>query len=113
MLKSDLAQLLAREGGLKPRQAEAVVASFFDRLVEALARGETVEIRGFGAFHVRRYDGYKGRDPRTRGEIEVGPRCGVQFRTGKELRERLNGAATADSHAPESTEGGQSSDERR
>ena len=93
MLKSDLVQLLARETGMRPRQAEAVVASLFDRLVEALGRGETVEIRGFGSFHVKQYDGYTGRDPRTRGQIDVQARCGVQFRTGKELRERLNGAA--------------------
>ena len=92
MLKSDLVQLLIHRKGLQPRQAARVVELFFDALTAALARGENIEIRGLGSFHVKHYDGYRGRNPKTSEIIEVKPKRGVLFRTGKELRDRLNGA---------------------
>ena len=97
MLKSDLVRLLVTDHALRPRQAEQVVGAFFDRLERALVAGETIEIRGFGAFHVKSHDSYVGSDPRTQESITVPARRAVQFRTGKQLREALNGGMVADS----------------
>jgi integration host factor subunit beta len=57
---------------------------------EALCRGENIEIRGLGAFHVKNYQGYQGRNPKTGQVIPVKPKRGLLFRTGKELRDRVN-----------------------
>jgi len=96
MLKSDLVRLLVTDHDLRPRQAEQAVGAFFDRLERALVAGETIEIRGFGAFHVKSHESYTGSDPRTQETITVPARRAVQFRTGKQLREALNGGAVSD-----------------
>ena len=57
---------------------------------DALCRGENIEIRGLGAFHVKNYEGYQGRNPKTGQVIPVKPKRGLLFRTGKELRDRVN-----------------------
>jgi len=90
MLKSDLIATLVRKNGLTQKQAEMAIESIFDSMTSALCRGENIEIRGFGAFHVKHYDGYQGRNPKTGERIEVKPKRGVLFRTGKELRDRVN-----------------------
>jgi integration host factor subunit beta len=59
---------------------------------DALCRGENIEIRGLGAFHVKHYEGYQGRNPKTGQVIPVKPKRGLLFRTGKELRDRVNRA---------------------
>ena len=79
MLKSDLARLLVSTRSMRPRQAEQVVNAFFGRLERALTRGESVELRGFGAFHVRSYESYVGSDPRTQATITVPARRAVHF----------------------------------
>jgi len=56
----------------------------------ALCKGENIEIRGLGAFHVKHYEGYQGRNPKTGEVIPVKPKRGILFRTGKELRDRVN-----------------------
>ena len=90
MLKSDLIATLVRKNGLTQKQAEMAIESIFDSMTSALCSGENIEIRGFGAFHVKHYDGYQGRNPKTGERIEVKPKRGVLFRTGKELRDRVN-----------------------
>lgn len=90
MLKSDLIATLVQKNGLTQKQAEMAIESIFDSMTSALCRGENIEIRGFGAFHVKHYDGYQGRNPKTGERIEVKPKRGVLFRTGKELRDRVN-----------------------
>jgi len=72
------------------KQAEATVETIFDAMKDALCRGENIEIRGLGAFHVKHYDGYQGRNPKTGEVIPVKPKRGILFRTGKELRDRVN-----------------------
>jgi len=57
---------------------------------DALCKGENIEIRGLGAFHVKHYEGYQGRNPKTGEVIPVRPKRGILFRTGKELRDRVN-----------------------
>lgn len=90
MLKSDLVNLLVEQRKVTQKQAEQTVEQIFGILKDALIRGENVEIRGLGAFHVKNYKGYRGRNPKTSEAIEVRPKRGVLFRTGKELRERVN-----------------------
>lgn len=95
MLKSDLVAMLIERRGLNQRQAEVAVESVFACMTDGLRRGENIEIRGFGSFHVKDYGGYRGRNPKTGEAIPVLPKRGVLFRTGKALRERVNQAAPA------------------
>ncbi|HZH02971.1 MAG TPA: HU family DNA-binding protein [Myxococcaceae bacterium] len=93
MLKSDLINVLVGKRGVTQKQAEAIVETVFESMKEALCRGENIEIRGFGAFHVKYYEGYQGRNPKTGEIIPVRPKRGLLFRTGKELRDRVNRSA--------------------
>jgi len=95
MLKSDLINVLITKRGVTQKQAEAVIEIIFESMKDALCRGENIEIRGFGAFHVKNYQGYQGRNPKTGQVIPVKPKRGLLFRTGKELRDRVNRAAGA------------------
>ena len=90
MLKSDLINILVTKRGITQKQAEATIETIFESMKEALCRGENIEIRGLGAFHVKNYQGYQGRNPKTGEVIPVKPKRGLLFRTGKELRDRVN-----------------------
>ncbi len=90
MLKSDLINILVVKRGVTQKQAEATIENIFESMKGALCRGENIEIRGLGAFHVKHYDGYQGRNPKTGEVIPVRPKRGILFRTGKELRDRVN-----------------------
>jgi len=90
MLKSDLVHVLVERRGITQKQAELAVETIFEAMRDALCQGENIEIRGYGAFHVKRYKGYQGRNPKTGEIIPVAPKRGILFRTGKELRERIN-----------------------
>lgn len=90
MLKSDLVGILVQKRGITQKQAELTVETIFDTMKGALCRGENIEIRGLGAFHVKHYEGYQGRNPKTGEVIPVKPKRGILFRTGKELRDRVN-----------------------
>ena len=92
MLKSDLINILVSKRGITQKQAEATVETIFESMKDAICRGENIEIRGLGAFHVKHYDGYQGRNPKTGQVIPVKPKRGLLFRTGKELRDRVNRA---------------------
>jgi integration host factor subunit beta len=90
MLKSDLVNILVEKRGVTQKQAEATIETIFETMKDALCRGENIEIRGLGAFHVKSYEGYQGRNPKTGQIIPVKPKRGLLFRTGKELRDRVN-----------------------
>jgi integration host factor subunit beta len=90
MLKSDLVNVLIQRARISQRQAEEAVDHIFDSLRNALVHGDDIEIRGLGSFRVKSYDGYTGRNPKTHKAIPVKPKRGVLFRTGKELRDRMN-----------------------
>jgi integration host factor subunit beta len=91
MTKSELIQRLAdRHPDLKQRVFERIVSTVFDEISSALERGDRVELRGFGAFSVKQRDPRVGRNPRTGAAVEVGAKRVPYFKTGKELRERLN-----------------------
>ena len=91
MIKSELIDRLARENPqLGLRDVERVVNCVFDRMVERLERGGRVEIRGFGAFSVRARPARTGRNPRTGAAVHVPAKVVPFFKSGKELRQRLN-----------------------
>ncbi len=92
MTKSELILRLAeRNPHLFHRDVERIVATIFNEVAAALARGDRVELRGFGAFSVKRRSPRVGRNPRTGASVEVSEKLVPYFKTGKELRERLNG----------------------
>jgi integration host factor subunit beta len=91
MTKSELIARLAEQNPhLFQRDVERIVATVFDEITEALSRGDRVELRGFGAFSVKRRGPRVGRNPRTGDAVRVAEKCVPYFKTGKELRERLN-----------------------
>jgi len=91
MTKSELIMRLAeRNPHLFHRDVERIVTTIFDEIAEALARGDRVELRGFGAFSVKQRDARTGRNPRTGQSVSVVEKAVPFFKTGKQLRERLN-----------------------
>lgn len=91
MTKSDLVKRLADANPhLFLRDIERIVSTVFEEVAEALVRGDRVELRGFGAFSVRHRGSRVGRNPRTGEEVQVPDKVVPYFKTGKDLRERLN-----------------------
>lgn len=91
MTKSELILRLAEiNPHLYQRDVERIVSTVFDEVAAALARGHRVELRGFGAFSVKRRGSRTGRNPRTGTSVEVSEKHIPFFKTGKELREKLN-----------------------
>jgi integration host factor subunit beta len=92
MIRSELIQKIADENPhLYQRDVEKIVNTIFDEITEAMARGHRVELRGFGAFSVKKRDGRTGRNPRTGAAVDVEEKHVPFFKTGKLLRDRLNG----------------------
>lgn len=90
MTRSDLIRIVSVKNDLSLEQAEAAVAAVFSAMASGLQEGKRVELRGFGTFHVREYDGYLGRNPRTGEAVSVSPKRMPFFRAGKETREAVN-----------------------
>ncbi|KUJ96354.1 MAG: Histone family protein DNA-binding protein [Desulfonauticus sp. 38_4375] len=90
MNKSDLIQKLAEEKKLSPEEAADIVNIFFNSMKEALKEGNRVEIRGFGSFKIKEYEGYVGRNPKTGEKVEVKPKKLPFFKVGKDLKDYLN-----------------------
>ena len=91
MIKSEMVQKIANANQhLALKEVEQIVEVIFEEIVSALARGDRVELRGFGTFTVRKRDARIGRNPRTGEPVEVAEKFVPFFKTGKELRERLN-----------------------
>ena len=91
MIKSELVQKIAEEKpDLYQRDVENIVNAILDTITEALARGDRVELRGFGAFSVKKRDARTGRNPRTGETVSVSEKVIPVFKTGKEMRGRLN-----------------------
>ena len=86
--------LILRLAELRPhlfqREAQRIVTTVFEEITAALARGDRVELRGFGAFSIKRRDSRVGRNPRTGASVNVDQKLVPFFKTGKQLRERLN-----------------------
>ena len=91
MIKSELIQRIAQENPhLYQRDVENIVNAILDEIGNAMARGDRVELRGFGAFAVKERPARIGRNPRTGDPVKVSAKRVPFFKTGKELRERLN-----------------------
>jgi integration host factor subunit beta len=94
MIRSELIQKIADENPhLTQRHVERIVNTVFEEIIEALSRGDRVELRGFGAFSVKARDARMGRNPRTGESVQVDDKKVPFFKTGKLLRDRLNGKA--------------------
>ena len=92
MIRSELIQKIADENPhLYQRDVERIVNTIFEEITDAMARGNRVELRGFGAFSVKRRDARTGRNPRTGEAVDVEEKHVPFFKTGKLLRDRLNG----------------------
>jgi integration host factor subunit beta len=91
MIKSELVQKISELNTELPfKDVERLVATIFDEITRALAEGQRVELRGFGAFSTKSRRARTGRNPRTGEAVEVDPKRVPFFKCGKELRERLN-----------------------
>ena len=94
MIKSELVQKIAEQNPqLYQRDVENIVNAILDEIVAALARGDRVELRGFGAFSVKARQARVGRNPRTGEHVSVDDKVVPFFKTGNEMRERLNKGA--------------------
>ncbi|WP_419656555.1 Hup: DNA-binding protein, histone family [Desulfosarcina variabilis str. Montpellier] len=91
MNKLELIQALKYATDLSNSEAAAVVDLFFNRMADALAKGNRVEIRGLCSFFVKEYEGYTGRNPKTGKSVKIKPKKLPFFKAGKELKERVDG----------------------
>ena len=85
-----LNRLLAEEEGLSQKKAKQIVDVVFQCMTESLAAEDRVDIRGFGTFKIKDYDGYTGRNPKTGAAVDVAPKRLPTFKLGKALKERIN-----------------------
>ncbi|MDG1011040.1 MAG: integration host factor subunit beta [Amylibacter sp.] len=93
MIRSELVEKIAEANPhLYQRDVERIVSTVFNEIIEALADGDRVELRGFGAFSVKKRDARIGRNPRTGESVQVEEKHVPFFKTGKLLRDRLNGS---------------------
>jgi integration host factor subunit beta len=90
MKKSDLVDAIAEKEGISLKVADVCVDTIFHTMTEALVKGDRIEIRGFGTFVAKKYPGYKGRNPKTGEPVTIAPKRLPAFKTGKELKERVN-----------------------
>jgi integration host factor subunit beta len=92
MIRSELIQKIADDNPhLYQRDVEKIMNTIFDEITNAMAAGHRVELRGFGAFSVKKRDSRMGRNPRTGESVDVDEKHVPFFKTGKLLRDRLNG----------------------
>jgi integration host factor subunit beta len=90
MTKAELVDEVGRQASLTRRHSEVIVEAVFSSIVEALQRGDKIELRGFGSFRVRRREGRTGRNPKTGQGVVVPAKQVPYFKAGKELRELIN-----------------------
>jgi integration host factor subunit beta len=92
MNKIDLIQTLSTTNGLSKVEAKRIVSIFFKQMANTLEKGDRVEIRGLCSFHVKDYEGYTGRNPKTGETVEIAPKKLPYFKCGKGLRDRVDKA---------------------
>ena len=94
MMKSELVKRIASQNPhLFERDIEKIVNAILDEMIEALRRGDRVELRGFGMFSAKLREARQGRNPKTGAVVAVGKKAVPYFKTGKEMRQRLNRAS--------------------
>lgn len=90
MNKSNLIEKFSVRNGLLSKETESIVNTFWDTIIEGLSQGQRVEIRGFGSFKVKRYDGYNGRNPKSGNSVEVKPKKLPFFKPGEALKDQVD-----------------------
>jgi integration host factor subunit beta len=90
LTKSDLIEALKIESNVTKPEATAIVNLFFDEMIDALAKGDRVEIRGLCSFYVKKHKGYAGRNPKTGKRVKVNGKKLPFFKCGKELKDRVD-----------------------
>ena len=90
MNKSELIETLAQEINIPIRDASSITNTILEQMTETLGAGDSIEIRGFGSFVVKKYQSYKGRNPKTGQKISVPPKRLPFFKIGKDLKEKVN-----------------------
>lgn len=100
MTKAELVEEVSRVSDLTKKHSEIIVETVFQSIIDALHRGEKIELRGFGSFRLRRREPRKGRNPKTGDRVDVPPKRVPYFKPGKELKDLLNQSdAAAASHS--------------
>ena len=100
LTKADLIEEVLRITELPRRESETIVETIFDSIIQALQKGEKIEIRGFGSFRTRERRGRVGRNPKTGAKVEVPPKKIPFFKPSKDLKDFVNSAAAQASAAP-------------
>ena len=91
MNKSQMIEALAQNIDIPLREASPIAGTILDTMIDALASGDSIEIRGFGSFVIKEYEAYVGRNPKSGEKIKVPPKRLPFFKVGKELKEQVNG----------------------
>ena len=94
MTKADLIDEVSRVSSLTKKETELIVNTVFDNITEALAKGDKVELRGFGSFRIRHRNSRKGRNPKTGEEIPISARRVVTFHASQKLKSQIEGDAS-------------------
>ena len=95
MTKAELVEEVSRVSDLTKKHSEVIVDTVFKSIIDALHRGEKIELRGFGSFRLRRREPRKGRNPKTGDKVDVPPKKVPYFKPGKELKDLINREADA------------------
>jgi len=100
MTKAELVEEVSRVSDLTKKHSEVIVDTVFKSIIDALHRGEKIELRGFGSFRLRRREPRKGRNPKTGDKVDVPPKKVPYFKPGKELKELINREAEGPALTP-------------
>ena len=90
MTKAELVEEVSRVSDLTKKHSEVIVDTVFQSIIDALQRGEKIELRGFGSFRLRQREPRKGRNPKTGDKVDVPPKKVPYFKPGKELKDLIN-----------------------
>jgi integration host factor subunit beta len=90
MNKSDLITDIALRTNISMKSSETVINTIFDSMTDALVGGDKIEVRGFGSFVIKEYEGYTGRNPKTGLEVMVKSKKLPFFKVGKDLKEKVD-----------------------
>jgi integration host factor subunit beta len=90
MTKAELVEEVSRVSDLTKKHSEVIVDTVFKSIIDALHRGEKIELRGFGSFRLRKREPRKGRNPKTGDKVDVPPKRVPYFKPGKELKDLIN-----------------------
>src|ERR1700751_959399 len=90
MTKAELVEEVSRASDLTKKHSEVIVDTVFKSIIDALHRGEKIELRGFGSFRLRKREPRKGRNPKTGDKVDVPPKRVPYFKPGKELKDLIN-----------------------